>query len=133
MENEAEEPETLRRLLNRGTRQVTIVELLKGIGRDVGKSTRWVLINKLRRRGIKLLDQTAIKEANPAGVVIERDGEQMLLEADTIVLATGAEPVNELAGALEGKVNELHLIGDAVKPRKLTEAIREGFELARTL
>ncbi|MEW5784478.1 MAG: FAD-dependent oxidoreductase [Bacillota bacterium] len=132
-ENEAEEPETLRRLLNRGTRSVTIVELLKGVGRDIGISTRWVVMKNIRRLGVKVIDQAAVKEVSAAGVLIERDGQEALLPADTVVLATGAASVNELAGELEGRVAALHLIGDAVKPRKITEAIREGFDLARTL
>lgn len=54
----------------------------------------------------------------------------MLIPADTVVIAIGSRPVNELAGELKEKVPELHVIGDALSPRKVTEAIREGFELA---
>jgi hypothetical protein len=47
-----------------------------------------------------------------------------------VVLAVGARSVNGLAGELQGKIQELHVIGDALTPRKITEAIREGFDLA---
>lgn len=57
-------------------------------------------------------------------------GESVLIPADTVVIAIGSRPVNELAGELKEKVPELHVIGDALSPRKVTEAIREGFELA---
>ena len=133
MENEAETPERLKEMLNRGTREVTLVELEKGIGRDIGVSTRWVTIKCIRRLGVKVMDQTPVKEISASGVVIEKDGAETLLPADTVVLAIGAAANNKLAGELEGKVDEMHVIGDAHKPRKITEAIREGFDLAREL
>ncbi|MGM0652525.1 MAG: FAD-dependent oxidoreductase [Bacillota bacterium] len=133
MENDAETPERLKEMLNQGSRNVTLVEMDKGIGRDIGISTRWVVIKCIRRLGIRVMDQYMVKEINSNGVLVEKDGEEMLLPADTVVLAIGAASNNPLQEALEGKVKELHVIGDAVTPRKLTEAIREGFDLAREL
>jgi len=129
MENDAETPERLKELLNRGTREVTLVELEKGIGRDIGVSTRWVTIKCIRRLGIRVMDQYAVKEVNEAGVLVEKEGEETLLPADTVALAIGAAPYNPLAEKLEGRVPELHSIGDARKPRKITEAVKEGFDL----
>ncbi|MCL6478419.1 MAG: FAD-dependent oxidoreductase [Peptococcaceae bacterium] len=133
MENEAESYETLIRLLNRGTKNVTVVELLKGIGRDIGVTTRWVIMKEIKRLGINVIDQARVKEVNDRGVVIEREGRESLVPADTVVLAVGARPENELAGRLQGKAAELHVIGDAASPRKLADAIREGFELGRKI
>ena len=133
MENEAETPEKLRELLNHGTREVTLVELEKGIGRDIGLSTRWVVIKSLRRLGVKVMDRCGIKEVNQDGVVVDKEGKEVLVPADTVVLAIGAVPNDELVKQLEGKVKELHVIGDALEPRKLNEALREGFDLARRL
>ncbi len=133
MENDAETPEKLKELLNRGTREVTLVELEKGIGRDIGISTRWVILKCINRMGVKVLDQSAVKEVNKDGVLVVKEGVETLLPADTVVLAVGAVANCELAVQLEGKVKELHVIGDALKPRKITEAVREGFDLARNL
>ncbi len=133
MENDAETPERLKELLKSGTRQVTLVELEKGIGRDIGASTRWVTMKCIHRLGIRVMDQIPVKEINKSGVVVEKDGKETLLPADTVVLAIGAAANNDLAEKLKGRVKELHLIGDAHKPRKITEALREGFDLAREL
>jgi len=133
MENEAETPARLQELVNRGTRDVTLVEMEKGIGRDIGISTRWVVLKSVRRLGVTVMDQCRVLEINREGVLVEQEGEATLLPADTVVLAVGAVANNELAAALEGKVKELHIIGDAKEPRKITEAVREGFDLAREL
>ncbi len=128
-ENEAESPDKLKELLNQGSHQVTLVELEKGIGRDIGISTRWVVIKCIRRLGIKTMDQHQVKAVTKDGVLVEKDGEETLLPADTVTLAIGAEPNNPLEEELKGRVKELHVIGDAYRSRKITEAVREGFDL----
>jgi len=132
-EHDAETPERLKEMLNRGTRKVTLVELEKGVGRDIGISTRWVVLKCIHRLGVEVMDQAMVKKVTAEGVYVEKDGEETLLPADTVVLAIGATANNTLATELEGKVKKLHLIGDAKKPRKITEAVREGFDLAREL
>jgi 2,4-dienoyl-CoA reductase (NADPH2) len=133
MENDAETPERLKEMLNRGTRNVTLVELEKGVGRDIGISTRWVVLKCIHRLGVKVMDQSMVKKVTAEGVYVEKDGEETLLPADTVVLATGAVANNTLTAELEGKIKNLYVIGDAKKPRKITEAVREGFDLARDL
>ncbi|MFZ5597626.1 MAG: FAD-dependent oxidoreductase [Bacillota bacterium] len=130
VENRAETPETLTRLLSQGTKNVTIVEMFIGVGRDIGRSTKWVVMKKLKQLGVKIIDQAAVQEVNEQGVIIKRDGQESMIEADSVILAVGARSVNELAPLLKEKVKELYVIGDAEKPRKITEAIREGFDLA---
>ena len=133
LENDAESPESLKDLLNRGIKNVTIVEQLKGFGKDIGVTTRWVVLKNIRRLGIKAKDQALVKEVNNEGVVLEKNGSTSVIPADTVVLAVGAKPVNFLEEALREKVEVLHVIGDASNPRKLTEAVREGFDSARQL
>lgn len=140
MEYEAETPENLQRLLNRGTREVTIVEVLGKIGQDFGVSTRWIVRNNLRRLGVRAITKAKISKVNRDGVIIEKESagkdgapETVLLPADTVVVAVGARAVNNLYEQLKDKVESLYLVGDAVSPRKLTEAIREGFAVGREL
>ncbi|MCL6612446.1 MAG: FAD-dependent oxidoreductase [Peptococcaceae bacterium] len=133
VENQAESYETLQLLLNRGTKNVTLVEMLKGIGKDIGVTTRWVVMKEISRLGVNVIDQAKVKEVNDRGVVIERGGQETLIPADTVVLAVGSRPAGELAGQLEGRVPDLHVIGDAASPRKITQAVREGFDLALKL
>ncbi len=133
MENDAESLETLKALLNRGIKNVTIVEQFKGLGKDLGITTRWVVLKHIRRMGIKAKDQSRVVEVNEKGVVVEKDGNAAVIPADAVILAVGARSVNLLEVPLRDQVKELHVIGDAAEPRKITEAIQEGFEIARLL
>jgi NADPH-dependent 2,4-dienoyl-CoA reductase/sulfur reductase-like enzyme len=59
-------------------------------------------------------------------VVTTREGQSRTIEADTLVLATGAVPENKLAKELQDKSVELHVIGDCQQPRNILEAINDG-------
>jgi len=50
-----------------------------------------------------------------------------------IVLAIGLKPNNELLGALNEKVPEVYSIGDCSEPRKVINAIWEGYRIARLI
>lgn len=140
MEHEAETAETLQRLLNRGTREVTVVEALEKAGRDFGISTRWIVLGNLRRLGVKVITGAQIAGVKEDHVIVEKKSaaegdipETVLLPADSVVVAVGARPAGNLFAELEGRIASLYRIGDALSPRKLTEAIREGYNLGREL
>lgn len=117
-------------LHNQG-REVTIVRRGNKIAPEVGPSTRWLLLQKLAQAGVKTITEVDYKEITEDGlVIVEKDGTERLLPADTIVVAAGAEADTSLVEKLQGRVKELHLIGDAKRPAKAFEAFREGMEVA---
>ena len=131
--NQAEKPETIQGLLCRGLKKVTVLEMLKRAGQDIGRSTRWAILQDLSRLGVRTLSKALAKEITERGVVIEREGRQELIPGDTVVLATGAKPVNSLYDQIKSRVREIHVIGDAKNPRKALEAVAEGFEAGRMI
>ena len=46
------------------------------------------------------------------------------------MLSLGARPVSELAKALEGKVERLFTVGDAVKVGRIAEATAAAYDVA---
>jgi 2,4-dienoyl-CoA reductase (NADPH2) len=133
MFKQAENFETLQSLLYQGVKKVTVVEMLQKLGQDIGTSTRWTILQDVDRMGIKTLTRTQAKEITREGVIAERDGKDLFLKGDTVVIAAGARPDNRLYEELKGRVAEVHLIGDAKSPRKVLEAVAEGFEAGKTI
>ncbi len=133
MFHQAESFETLQSLIYHGSKKVTVVEMLKKVGADIGASTRWTILQDLSRLGVRTLTNTRAREISEKGLLAEREGNEIFLSADTVVLATGARPVNDLYNRLQGKVPEIYLIGDAKKARKALEAVAEGFEAGNTV
>lgn len=129
----AEDTETLRELSTRGIKNIRIIEMLDRLGSDIGFTTRWVELGMLRMHGVKGATGVMAKEITPEGVVVERSGKQEFMPCDTVVLAVGTTPVNSLKVVLEPMGMEVRLIGDAKKPRKAFDAIREGFYTAREI
>lgn len=107
--------------------------MAKGIGRDIGRSTRWSMMADLKRYRVNCMDETKVLEIQRDGVLAEFNGTKQVLPADTVILAVGSRPQNELYQALQGKIEDLTIIGDAAKPRKALDAIHDAYNLAREL
>ncbi len=125
--NRAEDWKTLESLLDRGTKEVTVLEMEGKAGKDIGLSTRWTVLAELRRLGVRIVKEAKALRFTAEGVELEKGGETSTVPADSIVLAMGSRPVNRLAEDLEGAVPELYVVGDAKEPRNALEAVREGF------
>jgi 2,4-dienoyl-CoA reductase (NADPH2) len=125
--NRAETWETLESLMDRGNKDVTVLEMAARAGEDIGPSTRWTVLSEIRRLGVKVITEARATRFTDGGVEMEKQGETGLLPADTIILAMGSEPVNRLAKDLEGEVPKLFTVGDASEPRNALEAVKEGF------
>jgi 2,4-dienoyl-CoA reductase (NADPH2) len=133
MANQAETFETLNSLLFRGVKKVTVVEMLNRLGQDLGRSTRWTIMQDLWRLSIKAMTHTHAKEITDGGVIVDRGGQENLIRGDTVVVATGAKAVNALYKKLQGRASEIYLIGDAKTPRKALEAVAEGLAVGRII
>lgn len=115
-------------------KKVTIVEMLEMVGLDMERYTLNVLLAELAERDVKILTSVKVDEITDDGVVvIDKDRNKTLHKADTVVLALGLTQLESLAGELKGKVKEVYTIGDAKLPRRIIEAISEGFVTAYNL
>ncbi|MFW6113998.1 MAG: FAD-dependent oxidoreductase, partial [Actinomycetota bacterium] len=126
--NNGEDIETLKELCTRGLKKVTVVEMMSKICRDVGLSTRWTLLQDMRNLGIDTRKNAVAKRIEKDKVVVEVEGEEEKIPADSVVIAAGSCPVGELYRELKDSGMETYLIGDAREARKAIEAVREGYE-----
>jgi len=126
--NRAESWETLEALIDKGSKKVTLVETQSKFGSDIGLTTRWTILQDLHRSGVNMVGGAVAERITPQGLVVSVDGDKSLVDADTVILAVGVSPIDDLYHSLEGHVAELHIIGDAREPRRAVDALREGFE-----
>lgn len=120
----------------RGSRKVTILELLPRIGTSIGRSTRWTMLDEIDDLGIDVITNATITKFEGNQVHFTHNNEEKILEdIDTFILATGVKPNRDLYNKLK-KMNlhgKLYRIGDCKKPRTLLEAIHEGYKTAYNL
>lgn len=134
--NQAESTETLAKLLFQGRKRVTLVEMAKGVGRDLGSSTRWSMLADLKRHRVKVLTHTAVKAVRVDGVWVESPEGENLITGDTIVSAIGSVANQDLMKALKDKLPAhvtLHQVGDAIKPAKVLDAVHTAYKVAISL
>lgn len=134
--NQAENQEMLAKLLFRGRKQVSIVEMDKGVGRDMGPSTRWSMIADLKRHGIKVHTHTKVKEVRKDGVLAEGSEGEVLISGDTVVCAIGSQANQELYLTLKDKLPpqvNIQMIGDATKPAKVLDAVKAAYDAAHKI
>jgi len=88
------------------------------------------LLEELNRKNVKILTSTKIVDVSEnREVIVERNGNQFVLEADALVAAFGARPF--VPFTLEN-ISTI-VVGDAKSVRNIYSAVSEGFQAAVTL
>jgi len=91
------------------------------------------LRDRLIEHGVHLFPDSPVHDIRENGVYIEYQRELVSLKADTVVLAVGAKPENELAEELRDAGFVVHMIGDCVQARDARAAVMEGAEIGREI
>ena len=113
-------------------KNVTIVEILDSVMRDVYSINRIHLEKMLTDREVRILTRVEVREISDKGIALaDQWGKISTLKAATVVVAIGFKPDARLLGSLRGKVAEVYSIGDCVLPRRVINAMWEGFRIAR--
>ena len=115
-------------LTERG-KQVEIATTLPRVGQKLGDTTFPLVYQRLYSAGV-VLTPNVRPLSFEAGTVLLQNAYSLLEETregvDTVVLAMGNRSEDGLYRALQGRVAELYLIGDAMAPRGVHNAILEG-------
>ncbi|MBI4442299.1 MAG: FAD-dependent oxidoreductase [Acidobacteria bacterium] len=113
-------------LASRG-KQVTIVEAGKRLGEDVIVTFKWRHSAWVKELQIQTLMNARATEVTDEGVLVQENGNRKLVPADTVVLAIPRKSRQQLLADLEFVCDEVYVVGDAVKPRSMHNAIRDGY------
>jgi len=120
--------------LSRRGKKVTVVEMMpRLVPEGASFIAKMGLLNLVKESDVEVLTSTKLLEVTGEGAVVSSDGVERVLQADSVVLALGFRPMSWLRDELEGKVPELHVIGDCNQPRKILDAMWEGFHTSRTI
>jgi 2-enoate reductase len=81
-----------------------------------------------------LLTSATCEEIKEGSVLVNTaEGKKETIPADTVIIAVGYEANDRLYKALEGKVSEIYCIGNSAKPRRILEAVNEGYKTGLAL
>lgn len=89
----------------------------------------------LKQRGVETLAGCEYVRIDDAGLHIRREGQEQVVEVDTIVVCAGQESVRDLISPLAQAGSRMHVIGGADEAAELDakRAIDQGTRLAASL
>jgi 2,4-dienoyl-CoA reductase (NADPH2) len=119
-------------LLNHGDYRITIIEESKKIGRDVNPFYLWQYMALMKKNKVLFHTQTKVTHIDNNLVHISGPHGEKSIETDSIIMA-----VFESEGIWQQETHDfakgLYFIGDAKKPRRLNNAIHDGYRLGMVL
>ncbi|MBI5654709.1 FAD-dependent oxidoreductase [Candidatus Uhrbacteria bacterium] len=113
--------------------KVTIVEAKGEIAAEAPVDERMLLLGRLAKAKVDTLINTKIKHIGNRSVIVETSKGENTIKADSVVLCFGSHSENNLALSLKSLVPQVILVGDALKARRVTDAVLEGSLAALSL
>jgi 2,4-dienoyl-CoA reductase-like NADH-dependent reductase (Old Yellow Enzyme family)/thioredoxin reductase len=101
----------------------------------VGKYTIGAVMARLDDGDVKMVPMTRLVGIENGRLTVAHcySGRRWTIdEVDSVVLACGSVPCDELHHAVRTRHPSVHLLGDAFAPRRMVAATRQAYELART-
>lgn len=112
---------------------VTVIEMMDVIGSGLHATRLHLLLERLAHSDVKILNHSKLIALEDQWVRVEsNEGLTRLGPFDYYVFAVGSKSNRDLVDDLDQKL-PVEVIGDAVQPRTIYEAVREGFESALQL
>ncbi|SDM31163.1 oxidoreductase [Allokutzneria albata] len=94
--------------------RVRILHRGKRIAPALGRSTRWVVLDALRRAGVDITGEVTFERISAQGVhFVSASGTSELAPADTVVIAAGQERCADLVEAVRAEGIDHRLVGGA--------------------
>lgn len=109
--------------------EVSVIEMKGAIAEEVNSFYRGGLMPQIEKAATCYVN-TKVKEIRPEGVLVERDGREFVIEADTVVCALGFRAPYTVVDALCELVDESYVIGDCRNVGMIYQAINQGYYTA---
>lgn len=107
-----------------------IVEGNRHVDFDVSATFEWRHTDLVKELGIKVYTEAEPLTIESGAVCIrDKDEDELVLPADLVILAGPRVPNQNLINELEYFCDELYVVGDAMIPRNLYNAIHDGHKI----
>lgn len=115
-------------------KKVTMVEMLGELALDLEMRSRLALLQLLQERSVEILTGWKLAKIEDAFVLLHgRDWRERRVEVDSVILALGLTPNQELFKPLKKTFGNVYVIGDCLEPRKIYQAVHEGAFTGRAI
>jgi 2-enoate reductase len=121
--------------LKRAGKEVTIIEMLEELmALEEMKYHTMIMERMLKKEDVRILTSARVDEVKNGFITISKGGDKTeQLKADFIVYAIGFIQPSEKIDKLKNLCENVFIIGDALKPGKIREAVHEGDRIGRLI
>ena len=114
---------------------VEVVTRFFSVGEDVDPRLKTSVYTRFYQKGIAMTPLCVVQEVGAGWVRLANTltGEERTVQADTVVTALGGRAEHALEAALVDRGLEVHVVGDALAPRTIHDAILSATRAARRL
>lgn len=113
---------------------VVIVEVLDRVARDMWRGNRLHIMELLESHKVRILTSSRTLEIKEHSIIVSnKEGKTEELGVETVAIATGLVPNDELHDLLAEAAPEVYSIGDCAEVGKVMNAIWAGFRKARVI
>ncbi|MCD8020014.1 MAG: FAD-dependent oxidoreductase [Clostridiales bacterium] len=110
-------------------KECAIIEMKHAVAEEVNSFYRGGLMPEVEQSATCYTD-TKVKEIIPQGVLCEKDGEEFVVEADSVVCALGFRAPYAKVDELCDLVDEYYIVGDCKNVGQIYQAINEAYYAA---
>ena len=108
-------------------KKVVVVEMMGGLALDLENRSRAALLHLLKERGVSTLLNWRVERIEEGRVLLsDRNRNRKEVGTDSVILALGLKPNQDLLEPLRNNFPEVQVIGDCLEPRKIYQAVHEG-------
>ncbi len=115
---------------NHAGKECSVVEMKSVLVEEVNDFYRGALTHKIEESATIYLN-TRIKEVVPEGLLCERDGQEFVVEADSVVCALGFRSPYDKVDALCELVDEYYVVGDCNNVGQIYHALNSAYYAAQ--
>jgi 2,4-dienoyl-CoA reductase (NADPH2) len=113
-------------LLHHGAYHITLIEESGKLGRDVSPFYLWRFLKLFKERGVTFLTRAQIAKGPGETFSISSPKGEKVIEVADVVVALREAP-DDVRPVFADCAPEVYVIGDARRPRRLHNAIHEGY------
>jgi hypothetical protein len=121
-------------LADRG-HEIEIVTWFFSVGEDIDPRLKTSVYTRFYQKGITMTPLSVVQEVGLGWVRLANTltNQERTVPADTVVTALGGRAENELERSLGGQGFEVHVVGDALAPRTIHDAILTATRAGRRI
>ncbi|MEG0548020.1 MAG: FAD-dependent oxidoreductase [Coprobacillus sp.] len=117
-----------------GNKKVTVIEMKPNIIMDDTSPSRSVLVQRMERKGVQIITNAKVVSVSESTITYEMNNQTYTLEdVDTVLQAVGYYSDHQLEKLLDSLKISYDVLGDALNPGKIKNAIADAYQICKEI